>query len=64
MKSRDRKRLPSFGSSDYKYIHNGTINIYILFVSGNHVIENDFRSSDRVNAIYIYMRAQRVNIGS
>ena len=40
---------------DYKYIHNGTINIYVLFISGNHVIENDFRSSDRVkevNAIF------------
>ena len=38
---------------DYKYIHNGTINIYVLFISGNHVIENDFRSLKEVNTVGI-----------
>ena len=32
-------------------MHNGTINSYVLFISGNHVIENDFRSSDRVKEV-------------
>ena len=28
-----------------------TINIYVLFIFGNHVIESDFRSSDRVKEV-------------
>ena len=28
-----------------------TINIYVLFISGNHVIENDFCSSHRVKEV-------------
>ena len=28
-----------------------TINIYVLFISGNHVNENDFRPSDRVKEV-------------
>jgi len=36
-----------------------TINIYVLFISGNHVIENDFRSSDRVKEVNANLRPGR-----
>ena len=38
-----------------------TINNNVLFISGNHVIENDFRSSDRVKEVSAQRRLEAGN---